>query len=99
MFIYQWWLQTTVISVNYAGRPFMQSISENKKLQRMLAFMFLMATLLIFNASEELRETLELVPFPDETFQKKVMYSLLADGAICYGIESLCRHYYLKQFR
>lgn len=23
MFIYQWWLQTTVISVNYSGRPYM----------------------------------------------------------------------------
>ncbi len=32
MFIYQWWLQTTVIFVNYSGRPFMESISENKKL-------------------------------------------------------------------
>jgi hypothetical protein len=46
----------------------MQSISENKKLQRMIAFMFFMATLLIFNASEELREALELVPFPNEEF-------------------------------
>ena len=96
MFIYQWWLQTTVIFVNYSGRPFMQSISENKKLQRMLAFMFFMATMLIFNASDELREMLELVPFPNDEFQKTVMFSLMGDFCICYGIESLCRHYYLK---
>lgn len=32
MFIYQWWLQTTVIIVNYSGRPFTQDISENTKL-------------------------------------------------------------------
>lgn len=38
MFIYQWWLQTTVIFVNYSGRPYMESISENKKT---LAYAFL----------------------------------------------------------
>lgn len=69
MFIYQWWLQTTVIFVNYSGRPFMESISENKKLQRMLIFMFFMATCITFNVSDELREGLELVPFPTEEFQ------------------------------
>jgi len=58
MFIYQWWLQTTVIFVNYSGRPFMESISENKKLQRMLAFMFGMAALIIFDYSPDLREML-----------------------------------------
>ena len=68
MFIYQWWLQTTVIFVNYSGRPFMESISENKKLQRMLSLMFLGATLITFNVSDEIREGLELVPFPTEEF-------------------------------
>ena len=33
MFVYQWWLQCAVILVNYSGRPFMQSMSENKKLK------------------------------------------------------------------
>jgi hypothetical protein len=46
----------------------MESISENKKLQRMLAFMFIMATLITFNVSDEIREGLELVPFPNEEF-------------------------------
>lgn len=68
MFVYQWWLQTTVIFVNYSGRPYMASISENTKLKRMLFFMFMMATALIFNTSTELQESLELVPFPDEDF-------------------------------
>lgn len=87
MFIYQWWLQTTVIFVNYSGRPYMESISENTKLKRMLFFMFMMATALIFNTSTELQESLELVPFPTDDFQKKIMYSLISDGIICYGIE------------
>ena len=68
MFIYQWWLQTTVICVNYSGRPFTQSLRENVKLWRMLALMFIGATCIIFDVSEELREFLELVPFPNLEF-------------------------------
>jgi len=68
MFMYQWWMQTTVIFVNYSGRPFMESINENKKLQRMLAFMFGMAALIIFDYSPELRDMLQLVPFPNLEF-------------------------------
>jgi cation-transporting ATPase 13A1 len=30
LFLYQWWLQCTVIFVNYSGRPFMEDITENK---------------------------------------------------------------------
>lgn len=98
MFIYQWWLQTTVIFVNYSGRPYMQSVSENKKLQRMLAFMFGMAVLITFNMSDEVREMFELVPFPSEEFQYTVIYCLCADLAVCYGIEQLCKNIYLRQF-
>jgi cation-transporting ATPase 13A1 len=98
MFIYQWWLQTTVIFVNYSGRPFMESISENKKLYRMLVFMFGFATLITFNVNDEIRESLELVPFPNEEFQTTVIAALVIDLMICYGIEQLCRYFYLKQF-
>ena len=68
MFIYQWWLQTTVILVDYAGRPFTQDIHENLKLKRMVIFMFAVAMVIIFDLSEELRNGLELVPFPDREF-------------------------------
>jgi hypothetical protein len=54
--------------VNYSGRPFTQSISENVKLWRMLALMFIGATCIIFDVSEELRTFLELVPFPNLEF-------------------------------
>ncbi len=46
----------------------MESISENVKLKRMLIFMFFMATVITFNVSDELREGLELVPFPTPEF-------------------------------
>jgi len=68
MFIYQWWLQTTVIVVNYSGRPFTQSLNENTKLKRMMMFMFAVATCLIFDVNEDVRTFLELVPFPNLEF-------------------------------
>ena len=46
----------------------MMSISENTTLKRMIGGMYLMATLITFNVSDELREGLELVPFPTEEF-------------------------------
>lgn len=96
MFIYQWWLQTTVICVNYSGRPFTQSISENVKLKRMLFLMFVGAMCLIFDVSEDLRNFLELVPFPNLEFQKKIVYCLAADVVICFGIEKSMKHLYLR---
>ena len=57
-----------MILVNYAGRPFTQDISENVKLKRMVVFMFGVAMCVIFDVSDELRDMLELVPFPNREF-------------------------------
>jgi hypothetical protein len=65
----------------------------------MLGLMFLGATLITFNVSDEIREGLELVPFPTEEFQKTVITCLVLDLMVCYGIEQLCRYFYLKQFK
>ena len=54
--------------VNYSGRPFTEDISENLKLKRMLMAMFAFAACIIFDVSDDLREFLELTPFPTEEF-------------------------------
>ena len=46
----------------------MLSVSEHTTLKRMIFFMFAMATAITFDVSPELREYLELVPFPTEEF-------------------------------
>ena len=84
--------------VNYSGRPFTQDIMENKKLQRMLMAMFAVAAALIFDVSEDLRETFELVPFPNEEFQQEVIFWLVVDLVICYVIEKLMKNLYLRTF-
>lgn len=68
LFLYQWWLQCTVIFVNYSGRPFMEDLRENKKLFRYIILMFLVALAGILDWSDVVREYLELVPFPNYDF-------------------------------
>ena len=47
----------------------MQDMSENKKLQYLLILNFMVATACIFDYSDDLRETLELVAYPNEEFK------------------------------
>ena len=68
-FIYQWWNSSTVILVNYYGRPFTQDISENPKLRNGMILLYVVAFCIIFEVAPELNEQLELVPFPSEEFQ------------------------------
>lgn len=98
MFVYQWWLQCSVIFVNYTGRPFMQSMWENSKLKWLLALNFFVLTTCIFNGSDELRETFQLVEYPNEEFKQTIIYSLVADLAICYAIDKTCKNIYLMSF-
>lgn len=65
----------------------MLSVSENTTLKRMIMFMFAMATAITFDVSPELREYLELVPFPTEEFQMTIIKCLSADLAVCWTIE------------
>jgi magnesium-transporting ATPase (P-type) len=98
MFIFQWWLNASVIFVNYSGRPFLEDISENRKLQGLLAFNFIACTMCVYDSNTELKEMLELVPFPNEEFQNTVMKCLMADLAVCYSIEKLMKFLYLRTF-
>ena len=53
--------------------------------------LYAFAICIIFETIPEMNEGLELVPFPNEDFQKKIAYSLGADFILCYGIEKLCK--------
>jgi len=98
-FIYQWWNHSTVIFVNYYGRPFTQDLWESKKLRNGMIMMYAVILLVIFEVAPEMNEGLELVPFPNDEFKQKIATTLGVDFVVCYGIEKLCKHLYLKQFR
>ncbi len=99
LFLYQWWLQCTVITVNYSGRPFMENLRENTKLFRYICVMFAVAACGILDYSDFIREYLELVPFPNQDFQFTVIGLLMGDFAICWVIEKTIKRMYLKQFQ
>lgn len=99
MFVYQWWLQLSVIFINYSGRPFMQGLNENRMLRNMLVFLFMVALACIFNTSDELREMLELVPYPNMEFKTTVVSSLMIDFVVCYVTEKTCKNMYLATFK
>ena len=61
--------------------------------------MFFIATCIIFDVSEDLRDFLELVPFPNEEFQQEIIFWLIVDFILCYGIEKAMKNLYLKTFR
>jgi cation-transporting ATPase 13A1 len=98
LFLYQWWLQCTVIFVNYSGRPFMQDLRENGKLFKYLCVMFGIAACGILDYSDIVREYLELVPFPNGEFQYTVIGLLAADLALCWVVEKSIKRAYLKTF-
>jgi len=99
MYVYQLWLQTTVIMVNYSGRPFTEDISENLKLKRMLMAMFAFSACIIFDVSDDLRDFLELTPFPNEEFQKEIILWLIVDLILCWTIEKTMKALYLRTFK
>ena len=99
MFVYQWWLQCSVIFVNYTGRPFMQDMSENAKLKWLLMANFAVITMVIFDANDELRETLELVPYPNDDFKNSVIRILVIDLVFCYVVEKTLKTIYINSFK
>jgi len=76
----------------------MQDMSENKKLQYLLFANFCVATCLIFDYNDELRETFELVPYPNDEFKTSVIKMLFIDLAWCYALEKVCKTLYLRTF-
>lgn len=98
IFLQQWWLQCSVIVVNYQGRPFMQDIRENKGLYRYIFIMFSVAIVAILDMNDLVREYLQLVPFPNEEFQFTVIGALVGDFMFCYMVELMIKKRYLASF-
>lgn len=75
----------------------MISLRENGKLFKMLCFMFLVVLCAVMDVSEDLRDTLQLVPLPNEEFQQKLITTLVIDFILCNAIETTVRKIYLER--
>ncbi|ODQ66026.1 hypothetical protein NADFUDRAFT_70338 [Nadsonia fulvescens var. elongata DSM 6958] len=83
--------QISTFTVNYQGRPFRESIKENKAMYYGLiavsAFAFSAATEFV----PEINEQLQLVPM-DYVFKTKLTFSMALDVGACYAIETVFKH-------
>lgn len=59
---------------------------------------FMIATCCIFDYSPDIRETLQLVAYPNEEFKMSVVRILFIDLGVCYVLEKICKTMYLKTF-
>ena len=77
----------------------MEDLRENNKLFKYIMVMFTVATCGILDFSDIIREYLELVPFPNETFQWTVIALLVGDFILCYAFEKMIKRMYLNTFK
>lgn len=90
MFILSSAMQITTFVVNYRGRPFMQSFTENKGLFLSVLFCALLLTLMIVSDNPFLRQSFELVDFPSSKFRDRLGIACIADLVLCFIIEKVC---------
>lgn len=79
-------MQVSTFVVNYQGRPFRESLIENKPLRNSLAAVGAICIIAAFEIYPEFNEWLELVPMPP-TFKTKLISALAIDLFGCYLIE------------
>lgn len=82
VFLYSWTMTATTFLVNYEGAPFMSSFRENTKLYKGIILMYIITLVAVLDVFEFVNTNLELVPFPDESVQTKVIIALAIDTVL-----------------
>ncbi|KAJ0981077.1 hypothetical protein J5N97_009332 [Dioscorea zingiberensis] len=83
-------IQVATFAVNYMGRPFNQSIAENKPFKTALLLAVVFFTVITSDIFRNLNDSLKLVPLP-EGMRTKLMFWAILMFAGCYGWERLLR--------
>lgn len=76
--------QVSVFAVNYKGHPFMQGIRENKPLRFSLTLIAVGAFVCATETVPAFNSYIQLVQFPDESFQKMILFILFINISLCY---------------
>lgn len=85
--------QISTFSINYQGRPFRESIRENKGMYYGLILTSGVALSCATEFIPELNEKMRLVPFSDE-FKMTLTCLMVMDYAGCYAIEWVLKRYF-----
>ncbi|KND87100.1 Manganese-transporting ATPase 1 [Tolypocladium ophioglossoides CBS 100239] len=78
--------QVSTFAINYQGRPFRESLSENKAMFYGILGVSGLAFVCALELMPEINEGMKLVPFTEE-FKMKMAASMVLDYALCYVIE------------
>jgi len=81
-------MHVSTFAINYQGRPFRESIIENKPLFYSLSIVMGICVLAATEYSPELSQLMELVPFPDE-FRETLVRTIFIDLAGAFAIEKI----------
>ena len=86
-------MQVNVFAANYRGHPYMESLWENKRMHRILAFTWILCMVLAAEAVPGLGELFELVPMPSDEYKATFIGILLADTIGVVSWELFIRHF------
>ena len=98
VFIFSLCTMTTTFFVNYEGPPLTESISQNTKFKKVIMVLYGLAVACILDV-EMIWEYLELVAFPSDEFQYKVIAALAFDVGFCYFTTTNIKKLYQSKFK
>ncbi|KAH9387422.1 manganese-transporting P-type ATPase [Nematocida major] len=79
-------LQVTTLVVNYVGRPFRESLTENRKLLNSLLASLAMVAACTLEIAPEFNEQMQLVRIPAD-LKMRLLLVMAGDFAACFAIE------------
>merc|ERR1719189_1288259 len=84
-------------AANYAGYPFMVSLSDNKKLNRTIMALCAVCFACGLGWWPTFDKLMQISELPSEDFRSDLLLLMAADLVIAVGWERLCRHTFRKQ--
>ena len=89
MFIYQMINQTITFVVNYQGEPFMENLTKNSGLKKLLFGIIGLTIIVIFDLYPKLNEMLDLLPLPDDLMYRiSLCIIMIVNFILCYLLEN-----------
>jgi cation-transporting ATPase 13A1 len=83
-------MQVSTFLINYQGRPFRESLRENRPLYMSLSTLFGIAVFAAAEVMPELNEWVEIVPLPGR-FSEKLVSAILLDFGLSWLIEQTAK--------
>eukprot|EP01083_Nonionella_stella_P087110 242202_1 len=84
-------------AANYAGYPFMQSLSDNKKLHRTILALCAVCFACGLGWWPSFDKLMQIAPLPSDEFRSNLLILMAGDLSVVVAWERLCRYMFRKQ--